>query len=171
MQLVIREESPADHDPVFEIEREAFDSEVQPRLVERLRETASPSLSLVAWAGAEPVGHIFFSPVTLAAAPDRGAAQLSPVAVRRDHQGQGAGSALIREGLARCPALGWSSVFLVGNPLYYRRFEFEMAGPRGFSCGGPHDPALQLIELEAGALTGAEGHVAFHPAFAEIDGE
>jgi len=64
---------------------------------------------------------------------------------------------------------GWKVVSLVGNPLYYSRFGFEMAKPRGLSCGGPHDPFLQVLELEPGALAGVTGHVVFHPAFAGLN--
>lgn len=169
--MEIRPEREADRERVFEVERAAFGSDVQPRLVEALRASGSPSLSLVAERAGVVVGHIFFSPVTLESAPSRAAAQLSPVAVVPELQGQGVGSALIRAGLERCRAQGWSAVFLVGNPLYYSRFGFEMAKLRGLSCGGPHDPVLQVLELELRALDGVTGHVEFHPAFAEIEGE
>lgn len=167
----VRVEAESDIPSVFETQRTAFGGPVQARLVDTLRMTASPSLSLVATMDGALVGHIFFSPVTIESAPSCGAAQLSPVAVHPRHQGRGVGSALIRAGLSACPSKGWSAVFLVGNPLYYSRFGFEMARPRGFSCGGPHDPALQVLELEPGALANVRGHVAFHPAFAEIEGE
>jgi len=166
-QVGVRVEGEGDYKRVFEVERSAFGSDVQAKLVEALRATASPALSLVAVRDGEIVGHIFFSPVTLAAESSRAASQLSPVAVVPDCQGQGVGSCLIRAGLELCPSKGWSAVFLVGNPLYYSRFGFEMAKPRGLSCGGPHDPFLQVLELESGALAGVTGHVEFHPAFGE----
>ena len=131
----IRLETDADHVRVFEVVRAAFDSSVQAELVESLRLAARPSLSLVAVRAAEVVGHIFFSPVTFATGSGTTAAQLSPVAVDPSYQGEGIGSALIRAGLERCPAAGWSAVFLVGNPLFYFRFGFTMAKPLGFSCG------------------------------------
>ena len=137
--------------------------------MERLRADAEPRLSLVALEGEDVVGHVFFSPVRLEAAAAPAAAQLSPVGVPPVRQGEGIGSRLIREGLARCPSRGWSAVFLVGNPLYYARFGFRMAGPEGWHCPGPHDPALQLVELEPGALPAGGGQVYFHPAFDEID--
>jgi putative acetyltransferase len=168
-QIEIRPEREADHSHVFEVERAAFDSPVQANLVEALRASALPSLSLVALRDGEIVGHIFFSPVTLASAPSGAAAQLSPVAVAPGCQGQGIGSRLIRAGLEECPRSGWTAVFLVGNPLYYSRFGFEMAKPRGLSCGGPHDPFLQVLELDSDALAGVTGHVVFHPAFEELD--
>lgn len=170
-RLEVRLEREADQDRVFEIERSAFDSLVQPRLVDSLRASASPSLSLVAVREGEVVGHIFFSPVTCDAHPTLDAAQLSPVAIAPDCQGQGIGSALIRAALEQCPSRGWSAVFLVGNPLYYARFGFEMASQREFSCEGPHGPFLQVLELAPGALTGVTGQVDFHPAFAALEDE
>jgi len=170
-QLEIRSERNDDHLRVLEVEQSAFDGPVQAELVESLRRSASPSLSLVAVRESEIVGHIFFSPVTFSSAPSSAAAQLSPVAVVPELQGQGIGSQLIRAGLEQCPAKGWASVFLVGNPLYYSRFGFEMAKPRGLACGGPHGPFLQVIELEPGALDDVTGDVVFHPAFAKLEGD
>jgi len=167
--VAIRTEEPGDHARTYEIVRSAFDSRVQADLVEALREAAEPSLSLVALAGDDLVGHIFFSPVTFASATAAAAAQLSPVSVAPSMQRRGIGSSLIRSGLAGCRDLGWSSVFLVGNPLYYARFGFEMAGPRGLSCPGPHGPFLQVLELERGALAGTTGLVRFHPAYDAIE--
>ena len=168
-EVCIRPERTADQPAIFEVERLAFDSVVQPRLVDALRASAHPSVSLVAETGGDVVGHVFFSPVTFESPDAPAAAQLSPLAVHPDHQGAGIGATLIRAGLEACREVGWRAVFLVGNPLYYRRFGFEMAGPLGFSCGGPHDPFLQVIELAPGALTGIVGPIAFHPAFDEAD--
>ena len=168
----IRPERPADHGRTFEVEQAAFGSRLQPDLVEALRTSADPQLSLVAEVEGGVVGHIFFSPATIDSereAPP--AAQLSPVAVDPRHQRSGAGSALIRAGLERCPSKGWSAVFLVGNPLYYSRFGFKMAGPLGFTHSPQEDPFLQVLELQPGALDGVRGRVWFHSAFAEIGAE
>jgi len=167
----VRLEEEVDFPQVYATQRAAFESPVQARLVETLRDSGCSSLSLVALVAGDIVGHIFFSPVTIESAPSCRAAQLSPVAVHPSRQGQGVGSALIRTGLSHCPSRGWAAVFLVGNPLYYSRFGFEMARPRGLSCRGPHDPFLQVLELERGALSAARGHVEFHPAFAEVESE
>ena len=171
MKPVIRAEGATDRARVYEVERSAFDATLQADLVDALRASAEPQLSLVALVEDEIVGHIFFSPVTFESEHAPAAAQLSPIAVAPSCQGQGIGSALIRAGLAECPSMGWSSVFLVGNPLYYSRFGFEMAGPRGFSCGNQDDPFLQLLELRPRALAELRGLVRFHPAFSEVEGE
>jgi putative acetyltransferase len=127
---------------------------------------------VVAEADDAVVGHIFFSPITIEAdRPAPAASQLSPVAVLPEYQGRGIGSALIRAGLSRCRAIGWSAVFLVGNPAYYSRFGFQLAGPLGFTYPGPLDPFLQLLELDAGALSGLGGRIRLHPAFAEVGAE
>lgn len=167
--FVIRREDAPDFSQVYEVERLAFGGPLQADLVEDLRGSASPQLSLVAEQEGEVVGHIFFSPVTFAREKAPPAAQLSPVAVAPACQGRGIGAALVREGLVECPDLGWSSVFLVGNPVYYARFGFQMAGPLGFSCGGPHDAFLQVLELQPKALAGASGPVAFHAAFSRLE--
>jgi putative acetyltransferase len=126
----------------------------------------------VATTGDKIVGHIFFSPVALASNPEVGAAQLSPVAVEPSYQGIGIGSALIRQGLAMCKAIGWELVFLTGNPRYYSRFGFVLANPLGFTLGDPlEDPALQVFEVEPGALDGRGGPIRFHPAFDLVDEE
>jgi putative acetyltransferase len=56
---------------------------------------------------------------------------LSPLGVRTAHQRQGAGSALVEEGLARAEAAGEALVVVEGVPSYYPRFGFEPAAPLG----------------------------------------
>ena len=106
----MRPERPADHGRTFKVEQAAFGSRLQADLVEALRRSADPQLSLVAELNGVVVGHIFFSPVTIDSereAPP--AAQLSPVAVDPPHQRTGVGSALIRAGLEQCRSKGWSA--------------------------------------------------------------
>jgi len=170
MEWTIRAEAPADREGVFAVEAAAFAQPDEARLVEALRVAAQPQLSLVALLAEEVVGHVFFSPVEIESRPTPAAA-LGPIAVAPAHQGKGVGSALVRAGLARCAGLGWRAVFLVGDPAYYARFGFVPAVPRGFHYGDAHfDPALQLIEIEPGALADSSGHVRFHPAFAAAEG-
>jgi putative acetyltransferase len=168
----VRDERAHDTERTFAVVESAFGSRLEADLVNALRRSAQPQLSLVAEADGAVIGHVFFSPITIEAdGPAPPAAQLSPVAVLPAWQRRGVGSALIRDGLDRCRALGWSSVFLVGNPAYYSRFGFRMAGPLGFTYPGPHDPYLQLLELEPGALSGVRGRIRLHPAFAEVGAE
>jgi putative acetyltransferase len=167
--LAIRAEETADHARVFEIQAAAFERRNEADLVEILRRSADPQLSLVAEEGDRILGHIFFSPVEIEPSRESpGVAGLAPVAVDPAHQGRGIGAALVRAGLEGCPALGWRAIFLVGDPRYYSRIGFVLASPMGFRYGSPlFDPVLQVYEFSEGVLGGHGGRVRFHPAFAE----
>ena len=56
--------------PVHDINVAAFGREAEARLVAMLREQARPLVSLVAEDAGAVVGHIMFSPVSLAASPN-----------------------------------------------------------------------------------------------------
>lgn len=170
--LHIRDERPEDHAVVHAVQAAAFGQEAEAELVEALRVDAHPRLSLVAEREGHILGHVFFSPVKIGHAADAPEfAGLAPVGVLPDEQGTGVGSALVRAGLARCQAMGWRAVFLVGDPRYYARFGFVLAAPLGFHYLSPaFDPALQVAVLEPGALDGIAGEVVYHPAFAVVGG-
>ena len=99
----IRPETPADHDAVNRVHRQAFGQLDEADLVEQLRRDAHPHVSLVAEVDGTVVGHIFFSPVELPS-PERSvsAMGLAPMAVLPEWQRQGIGAQLVREGLAAC---------------------------------------------------------------------
>lgn len=139
-----------------------------------LRKDAEASLSLVAKFRGELVGHVMFSPVRIEGLSDGSAdmptcAGLAPLGVKPEVQGQGAGSALVRAGLRECVALGWQAVFLLGSPVYYSRFGFSLAAPRGLRYESEaFDAGFQLIELAPDVLSGCSGWVRYHEAFSEM---
>lgn len=169
-EVVVRAETPADFAAVAAIHAAAFGRPAEAQLVSSLRGSVSPALSLVAELAGERVGHVFFSPVAIegeGAAP--ACCALAPVGVLPRVQGRGVGAALIREGLRRCPQLGWAAVFLLGEPAYYGRFGFVLAAPRGFRYESPvFDRGFQLLELRAGALAACRGWVRYPAAFAAL---
>jgi putative acetyltransferase len=168
----IRDERPDEVERVHELQTAAFGRRSEADLVDALRASADPQLSLVAEQDGRIVGHAFFSPVTIDATGSPPAAGLAPVGVWPQDQGRGVGSALVRAGLGRCPALGWQAVFLVGSPAYYGRFGFELAAPRGFHYHSElFDSVFQVIELEADALGGLRGFVRYHPALESMETE
>lgn len=167
----IRPETPADRDAVHDVVRDAFGQTPEAVLVDRLRASAHPQVSLVAESDGRIAGHIFFSPVALRESDALAAGQLAPLSVSPKHQRVGVGSALVRAGLEACRGLGWCAVFLVGDPDYYGRFGFEMAAPRGFSLAGPHGEFLQVAALRAGALDGHSGEIRLHPSFDDLEAD
>ncbi len=172
LTIEIRKETDADHSRVRVIEVAAFEGSLQADLVDTLRESADPYLSLVALVSSEIVGHIFLSPAFIGCRAAPPAAQLSPIAVDPSHQGKGIGSKLIQTGLQECASIGWKALFLLGDPAYYTRFGFMMASHIGLEYENPSlAPDLQVAELEPGILNGCRGTVRFHPAFAEAEKE
>jgi putative acetyltransferase len=160
--LVIRPETPADHDAIHAVIRAAFGQETEALLVERLRAGGDLVLSLVAEADGI-VGHVAFSRLSTEGGL---ATALAPVAVRPDRQRQSIGDALIREGLRRLAEAGEDLVLVLGDPAYYGRFGFtaEAAAPLKTPYDGPYQQALALSSQ--GRLIG--GDVAYAPAFAEL---
>ena len=161
---VIRDETPADGVAIHDLTVAAFrtleiSSHTEQFIVAALRAAGALTLSLVAVVDGRVVGHIAFSPVTLA--DGRGGWYgLGPVSVLPALQRQGIGSALITEGLARLKALGARGCCLVGHPGYYPRFGF--ANPPGLGVAGVPPQALFALAFD-GSMP--QGQVTFHPAF------
>jgi putative acetyltransferase len=148
----------------------AFGRPDEARLAARLRQEASPLVSLVAEQAGRVIGHVLFSPVTIEGERERPpAGALGPVGVLPDAQGHGAGASLIRAGIEACRALDWRILFVLGNPAYYARFGFGLAAPHGLHYAShAFDAAFQVQELAPGALVGVTGWVRYHAAFSEV---
>jgi predicted N-acetyltransferase YhbS len=164
LQLVVREETPDDIEPIDVLTRAAFRDHPFSRQTEHLilrglREAGALPLSLVATLEGGVVGHVAFSPVTIGA-QDPAWCGLGPVSVMPAHQRSGIGSALIRSDLRRLRERGVVGCVVLGDPGYYGRFGF--APHAGLVYPGP--PASYFIAL---ALEGAVpiGEVKYHPAF------
>jgi putative acetyltransferase len=164
--IVVRAETPADHEQVREVHRGAFQGEVEADIVDALR-GAPGAISLVAAESASVVGHIFFCPVEVAGGgPAISAAGLGPMAVLPEHQRRGIGSRLVREGLEACRRLGFDAVVLVGHPSYYPRFGFGPAGRFGLRCAfDVPDEAFMALPLAPGGLPAGGGLVRYRPEF------
>jgi putative acetyltransferase len=160
----IRDERPEDADTIFNITEAAFrdmphsDGDEQ-HLVNALRDGEALTVSLVAEQDGTLVGHIAFSPVTINGAPGHWYG-LGPVSVLPELHGQGIGSSLIREGLARITALGAEGCVLLGHADYYPRFGF-VADPE-LTYGDRMTPNFMRLVIKGDA---PKGKVAYHPAF------
>jgi len=165
----IRQEKASDRAAVHAVNVGAFESLAEANLVDALRERARALVSLVAEHDEAIVGHILFSPVTLAGHDDLRIMGLAPMAVSPTHQRKGFGSALVREGLHECRRLGCGAVVVLGHAEYYPRFGF-VASTR-FGIRSQYDvpeEAFMVIELERGYLAGKSGTIRYHAAFGEL---
>ena len=165
----IRPTAQAESAAVRAVNAAAFETSAEADLVEALHRKDMSLVSLVAEADGRIVGHILFSPVSLAEHAHLNFMGLAPMAVAPDYQRKGIGSALVREGLARCKELGCRAVVVVGHAEYYPRFGFVPAHRYALRCeyDVPAD-VFMVAELEAGALNGVSGLVRYDDAFAGV---
>lgn len=130
--MEIHREREGDAAAIFDVHARAFPTAVEARLVDELRASADwlPDLSLVAWEGQDPIGHVvctraFIDPLDV---PVLG---LGPIGVLPHHQGRGVGSALMHAVLAAAEDRGVAVVGLLGEPGFYGRFGFVVSTAHG----------------------------------------
>jgi putative acetyltransferase len=141
----------------------AFGRPDEADLVRQLRDDGDVVLELAAFEDGTILGHILFSALAVAPATIR-IASLAPVSVLPARQNQGIGSALIREGLARCGRLGFDACAVLGEPDYYKRFGFGLDTARALqSVYSGH--AYQAMEFKPGALAGGDWRITYPKAF------
>jgi putative acetyltransferase len=160
--LTIRAERPEDIPGIQIVNERAFGRREEGDIVDRLRESDSEFISLVADEKGVILGAILFTPAALESEGREIAGMLlGPLAVLPERQRQGIGSALTRRGLEILRERGCSFVVLVGHPEYYPRFGFERASACGLTCpwDGVPDEAWMVCILDTGAMAGASGVV------------
>ena len=166
--MLIRTEAPADILPIDQLLKQVFPSEYEANLVMKLRENAQRTLSLVACTDeGEVIGHLLFSPVTLNG-QDMLWQGLAPLAVHPDHQRQGIGQALVREGLESLRDFGYPVCVVLGDPAYYGKQGFISAQSLGFDCAWEApEGAFQIVELQSHQCHGHAGRIDYCREFYE----
>lgn len=166
--LEIRPEQPSDADGIRALNRSAFDSQAEAKLVDLLRERGRNIVSLVAIDGEQVIGQVLFTEVHVTpAAPYKGVG-LAPLAVLPDFQNRGIGTELGHRGLALCRDLGYDFAVVLGHPDYYPRFGFKKASDYGLDNDYNADDAYMALEFKPGVLGTFKGVVHYVPEFAEV---
>lgn len=162
----VRTEVPEDYPGVRDVHVRAFGGGAEARLVELLRDRRNVAVALVAVVDAHIVGHIVFSPVTVAQAPDDcRAVGLGPMAVLPEFQNKGIGSQLVTEGLEACRRAGYAVVVVLGHTKYYPRFGFSRAKDHGLQSEYNAPNAFMVMELTNGMLQQIAGLVEYVAEF------
>ena len=161
-----RPEQSGDAPAIHAVIAAAFPTEEEAHLVDALREDASawiPELSQVALDDSgEIIAHALLTRCTVGGEP---ALALAPCSVLPAHQGQGAGSAVIRGALEAARGRGENLVVVLGHPRYYPRFGFTPAGAEGVTA--PLDApaeAFLALRLDPGARA-PRGPIVYPAAF------
>lgn len=130
--------------------REAFPDEELTHILKVLLVKPAPFLSLVAEKDGAAIGHVAFSPCTLAGS-DASLSVLGPLAVHPHAHARGYGSALVRTGFECLKEAGVAAVFVLGDPGYYGRFGFhaDHAVKPPYDLPAEWDGAWQAVELSA----------------------
>jgi putative acetyltransferase len=149
--ISVREEAPGDEPAIARVNDEAFGQPDESRIVAAIRAAGRDTISLVAVAGDEIVGHILFTPLTVdPTGLLRHPMALGPMAVAPQWQRRGIGSRLVQAGLGECARAGVDVVVVIGHPEFYPRFGFRPAAAYGLRSeyDVPADVfmALQLIK-------------------------
>ncbi len=167
--MIIRNENIEDREAVREINLNAFPTDVEAALVEKLR-SSMDTISLVAVQEDKVVGHILFSPLIIEIDEETFEALiLVPIAVLPEYQKQGIGSKLVENGLIECRNQGHSIIVLVGHPEYYPRFGFISAEQNGIEhpFEVPED-VFMVYELVPNALKKVNGVLKYSEPFEEF---
>jgi putative acetyltransferase len=165
---MIRPEHPDDVAAVRRLHESIFETPNEADLVDALREACEDHVSLVAVEGEHLVGHVFFSPVSVAAGSHEVMGMgLAPMAIATERQRQGIGSRLVKRGLDMLREGGCPYVVVLGHAEYYPRFGFEPASRHGLLCPWEDVPDENFLVAvnDHHALKHAEGPVRYRPEF------
>jgi len=165
MTITVRSECPEDVDFIRDLTELAFrgrsySCKREHLLIDDLREANALTVSLVAEAETNIVGHVALSPVTLpgASGPWFG---LGPISVLPEWQRKGVGSAMMKEALARLTQQQAAGCILVGDTRYYKRFGFA----HDSSIVAENEPPEYTMILRLSSNSD-HGVARFHDAFA-----
>jgi putative acetyltransferase len=145
--VIVRDETPDDHDTIRRIIDEAFGDTITSAIVDGIRASDRfvPELSLVAVYEGQSLGHVISSYVDVVPGSRR-VLQVGPLAVVPSHQRRGIGTALMRETIRIADERGEPLLLIEGNPAYYGRFGFARADEHGIEMPPEsHGPQYFMI--------------------------
>jgi putative acetyltransferase len=125
-EIEIRIANQKDFTKIMEVEKLAFGSDDEAKLVSDLLEdhSAKPTLSLLALYKNEAIGHILFTKASVEKYEKSVIHLLAPLAVKSEFQKRGVGGLLIQKGLELLKKIGTELVFVLGHKTYYPKYGF-----------------------------------------------
>ena len=168
LKVDILPEQPVDIPAIRTVNEQAFGQRDEADIVDRLRSSCDELLSLVAHGNGQVVGHILFSPVTIAHYKGmlKGAG-LGPLSVLPEYQRRGIGSQLVMNGLEILKLRSIPFVIVLGHPEYYPRFGFQRTSLYGIHSQwqGIPDEAFMILVLNENDMVGVSGVARYRDEF------
>jgi predicted N-acetyltransferase YhbS len=168
--MIIRREEPKELSQIYDLVKVAFQTAKvsdgkEQDFVNELRSNGNyiPELALVAEENGKLIGHIMLTKTYVV---NNGISfetlLLAPISVSLECRNIGVGTKLINESFELAKEMGYTSVFLVGDPAYYHRFGFKSAVEFGIAhLPNIPDEYVMACELVPGALNEIEGLITF----------
>jgi putative acetyltransferase len=161
--IEISEEHPDDLPAIREVNRRAFEQDLEANIVDALRANGAALLSLVGKVNGRVAGHIMYSPITVNGV--EGAA-LGPMGVLPEYQRQGIGSALVEAGSRRLRESGCPFVIVLGHADFYPKFGFVPASTRSITCEWDvQDDVFMVLVLDESKMDRARGRAQYRHEF------
>lgn len=168
MEIEVRDERPEDVPVIHALNQQAFGQEQEANIVDALRRNGGVLLSLVATINDEVVGHIMYSPLTIAGRYE--GAALGPMSVLPQRQRRGIGSKLVRVGNERLKQAGCPYIIVLGHAEYYPRFGFRPASQFGVTCEWEvPDNVFMLLVLDEARMNDVSGQAQYRLEFSTIE--
>ena len=175
MEIIIRNEVPADHRAVEELTKQAFWNVHAPGCDEHylahvLRNHADfiPELDFVLIAEGALIGNIMYtkSRLTDGAGREKIVLTFGPLSILPSYQRRGYGKRLAEHSFGKAVELGYDAIVIFGNPANYVGLGFKSCKKFGVSLDGDLFPAALLVkELKPGSLDGGRWHYAESDAY------
>jgi len=173
----IRNATNKDTRDVLSVEKAAFGSDIEAKLVVNLLadDSAQPIISLLAFDGDRAVGHILFTRAYINDVSNKTIIYiLAPLAVIPEYQNQGIGGELINIGLEMLRKKGTDLVFVLGYPDYYSKHGFipdakSLGYASPFSILEKNKNAWMLRSLATNVLDNTKGSIVCADAMNRIE--
>jgi len=165
--IVIRNETPADHRTVESLTREAFWNVYRPGCLEHYvlhtfrRDPAFvPELNLVMERDGAIIGHIMYVRSAIRADDGREIPIMTfgPISIAPELQRRGYGKLLLDYSMEKARAMGAGALAITGNIAFYGKSGFAVSKTRGIRYeDDPEAEYFLIAELEPGFLDGITG--------------
>ncbi len=169
---LLRGEKQTDFDDIYELNKLAFGTDAESKLINELRKTRNyiKGLSIVLLIEEKIIGHAMLTHAHIANRGRRfGCLALGPMAILPEYQRRGYGTKLLEEALLRAKECGYKAIVVLGHSEYYPKFGFIPASNKNIRTRF-NVPAenFMVLELAPNALKGITGLAEYAKEFNSV---